>query len=103
MAAPTITNISPLSGPVGTVLTVTGTNLSRVCNVVFYGSWGQGPFASTVVDPNPTHGGDPLGGLVIVSATQMRVTIPTQAVSGKIQATGGDGTSQLSAQTVSVT
>src|SRR5688572_25230611 len=37
---PTITNVSPLSGPVGTAVTITGTNFSTTAanNTVFFGA-----------------------------------------------------------------
>lgn len=63
-----ITSFAPANGPVGTVVTVTGTGMSTV-NAARVGSVG----ASFVVD----------------SATQVRVTVPTGATTARIELTAG--------------
>jgi IPT/TIG domain len=68
--APTIASFTPTSGPAGCVVTITGTNFDNP-NV-------------TVVDFNGTNAPD----FTIVSATQLRVTVPA-ATDGPIHVTNG--------------
>jgi FtsP/CotA-like multicopper oxidase with cupredoxin domain len=63
---PTISGISPTSGPVGTVITVTGTNLKDPENL------GLVQFDGVTVTPTG------------VTATSMQLTVPTGATSGKV-------------------
>jgi hypothetical protein len=74
-AVPTITSFTPTSGPVGTVVTITGTNFTGATSVKFNG------VAATTFTVN--------------SATQITATVPTGATTGKISVTtpGGTGTS----------
>ncbi|GAA4384885.1 hypothetical protein GCM10023186_27800 [Hymenobacter koreensis] len=69
----TISGISPSSGPVGTVVTVTGTNLNNATNVFFI----PGTAAT----------------FTIVSPTQLRTTVPASLTVGNKQLTiiGGGG------------
>jgi IPT/TIG domain/Secretion system C-terminal sorting domain len=70
--APTITAISPSSGAIGSLVTITGTNLTGTTAVAFNG----------VNAP----------GFTVVSATQLTVTVPTGATSGTISVTTPGGT-----------
>jgi len=63
---PTITSISPTSGPVGTVITVVGTNLTDPENE------GQVSFNGIVVTPAK------------FTSTGFQITVPTGATSGKV-------------------
>jgi hypothetical protein len=63
-AEPTITSFTPTSGPSGTVVTITGTNLTDTTDVNF-----RSVAAATVV---------------VVSDTQVRATVPTGARTGPI-------------------
>jgi len=76
--APTITSFTPTTGPVGTTITITGTNLTTTNAVTFLGA---GPRVPGVV--------------TVVSATQVRVVVPVGARTGAIQLTtvGGTATS----------
>ena len=71
---PAITSFTPATGPVGTVVTVTGTNLAGVTAA------SVGGVAATVT---------------VVSATSLTITVPVGAVTGTITVTtaGGGGTS----------
>ena len=75
-AAPTLTGFSPTSGPVGTSVTLTGTNFSGVTAVAF-----NGTAASYTVN----------------SATQIVATVPTGATSGTIKVTTSGGSTTSSA------
>ena len=78
--APTLTGFSPTSGPVGTSVTLTGTNFSGVTAVAF-----NGTAASYTVN----------------SATQIVATVPGGATSGTIKVTTSSGsTTSSSAYTV---
>ena len=72
-AAPTITSLSPASGPVGTSVTLTGTNLNGVLQVSFNGS-----LVSTFTSN---------------TATQLVVAVPAGATSGPVTVTTPAGTS----------
>ena len=63
---PTISSIAPVAGPVGTIVTVTGTNLSSVIAASFDGE-------PATITP--------------VSATQLRITIPAGTHTAPIQLT----------------
>ena len=62
--APTISSFSPTSGPPGTTVTIKGTNLAGATKVTFGGK------AGTITSD---------------TATKIKVTVPADAVSGKIQ------------------
>jgi hypothetical protein len=74
IAAPTITSFTPTSGPVGTSVVITGTNLTGATAVTFNN------VAAT---------------FVVNSATQITATVPATATTGKIKVTtpGGSATS----------
>ena len=76
--APTITGFSPTGGPVGTVVTITGTNLTGATAVKFNGT------SATAFTVN--------------SATQITATVPTGATTGLVSVTtpGGTATSSTS-------
>ncbi|GAB3839458.1 IPT/TIG domain-containing protein [Hymenobacter jeollabukensis] len=69
----TISSISPTSGPVGTVVTITGTNLNNTTNALFI------PGTSAT--------------FTVVSPTELRVTVPASLTPGNKQLTiiGGGG------------
>ena len=71
-AAPTITTIAPTSAVVGTVVTITGTDLDKVTTVTF-----NGIAAKTITDN---------------TATTLKVTVPEGASSGKLVVTTFGGT-----------
>jgi hypothetical protein len=73
--APTVTSFSPTSGPVGSVVTVNGSNFVDVSVVAFNGT--------------------PAGVNSLISATQLTATVPAGATTGPISVTntGGTGTS----------
>lgn len=66
-AAPTVTKVAPSSGPLagGTVVTITGTDLTEASSVTF--------------------GDRPGTALQLVSATQLKVTAPTGVATGPVQ------------------
>ena len=66
--APRLTTFSPATGPVATVVTLNGTNLSDVVSVTFAGT-----NSTTVAAPVSS-----------ISATQLVVLVPTNAVSGLV-------------------
>lgn len=74
---PTITAFTPLSGPVGTAVTITGTNLNSVTDVTF----------------NLTSA----PGFTILSATSIRATVPAGATTGKISLGNRAGIGQSAA------
>ena len=78
VSAPTFTSFTPLTGPVGTSVTITGTNLTGVSAVRF-----NGIAAAT---------------FAVVSATQATATVPPGASNGTIAVTtpGGTATSAAS-------
>jgi len=71
-AAPTITTIAPTSAVVGTVITITGTDLDKATAVTF-----NGIAAKTITDN---------------TATALKVTVPESATSGKLTLTTAGGT-----------
>jgi len=74
--APTISSFSPTVGPVGTTVTINGTNLSGVSAVTFNGV--------------------AVSGVTVVSANQLTVAVPVGATTGKIVVTTADGTATSS-------
>jgi hypothetical protein len=70
--APTITSFTPASGPVGTVVTITGTLFTGATRVTF--------------------GGTSATTFSVVSATQIRATVPRRARTGRISITAPAGT-----------
>ncbi len=81
-APPTITSFTPTSGPIGTVVTITGTNLTGLTGVSFNGTAAV-TFAAT-------------------NATTATATVPTGATTGTISVTTPNG-SATSAATFTVT
>jgi Domain of unknown function (DUF1929)/Concanavalin A-like lectin/glucanases superfamily/Glyoxal oxidase N-terminus/IPT/TIG domain/Galactose oxidase, central domain len=69
--APTVTGFAPASGPVGTTVTISGSNFTGATNVTFAGT-----AASFTVD----------------SATQVTAVVPAGASTGRIAVTTPDGT-----------
>jgi hypothetical protein len=80
--APTISSFTPAAGPIGTSVTVNGTNLGSVTSVSF-----NDTMASSVT---------------ILSATSLRAVVPASATSGKITVVGPAG-QVLSAGSFAVT
>jgi subtilisin-like proprotein convertase family protein len=72
MAAPTITSFTPTSGPPGTAVTITGTNLQGVTSVTF--------------------GGVPSTSITNNTPTSVTATVPANAVTGPIGVTTPNGT-----------
>ncbi|MDO7875279.1 T9SS type A sorting domain-containing protein [Hymenobacter sp. ASUV-10] len=86
---PIITSLSPTSGPVGTVLTLTGTNLTGTTSITF-----AGPGGNVVTT----------GFTVNAAGTQITgVVVPAGAISGPISVTTPGGTSAPSPQPFIVT
>ena len=79
---PTITSFTPVSGVVGTKVTLTGTNLGGATSVTFNGV--------------------PSTALTLTSATSIAATVPTGATTGLISVTTGAGTG-MSATVYTVT
>jgi hypothetical protein len=77
--APTITSFTPTSGPVGCVVTITGTNFDNP--------------AVTDVEFNNTNAAT----FTVVSATQIRAEVDTGTTTGKIDVTNADGTATSTA------
>jgi IPT/TIG domain len=80
-AKPTISSFSPLSGPVGTVVSIYGTNFTGATAVKFAGT---------------------SAGFAVNSSTKITATVPTGASTGKISVTTPAG-SVWSAKTFTVT
>jgi hypothetical protein len=78
--APTITGFTPAFGPVGTSVTITGTNFS--------GTVSGASFTTSSVKFNSTSATT----FHVVSATQITATVPTGATTGKISVTTPGGT-----------
>lgn len=72
---PRLTSFSPASGPVATAVTLAGTNFTGVSSVTF-----AGPSATLITAP-----------VTSVSATQMTVLVPTNAITGVITVTTPGG------------
>ena len=69
--APTITSVSPPRGPIGSTVTLTGSGLGT----------------ATAVDFN----GTPVSGITVLSATSVRVVVPSGAQTGRIHASNEVG------------
>jgi IPT/TIG domain-containing protein len=84
--APTISSFTPIFGPVGTSVKITGTNFS--------GTVSGANFTTSVVKFNTTNATS----FHVDSATQITATVPTGATTGKISVTtpGGTATSVAS-------
>jgi|GEM_PF-4035088 len=78
---PTITSFSPTSGPVGTIVTIKGTNLESAIKVTFNG-------AKATISKD--------------TSTELKVTVPVNATTGSIVVTSQDG-SVTSTMTFTVT
>ena len=70
--APTVSSFTPTSGPVGTSITISGSNFTNVASVTFNGTSALG--------------------FIVDSATQIRANVPAGATSGKIGVTNPAGT-----------
>jgi Ca2+-binding RTX toxin-like protein len=81
-AAPTITSFDPTSGPVGTSVTITGTDLSGATSVTFNG------MAATITSN---------------TATEIVTTVPADATTGPITVTTAGGTATGGTFTVTPT
>jgi regulation of enolase protein 1 (concanavalin A-like superfamily) len=68
--SPTLSNFTPVSGPVGTTVTVNGTNLNGVTGVTFNGTAAM---------------------FIPVSTTQLETTVPQGATTGKVTVTTAGG------------
>jgi hypothetical protein len=75
--APSITSFVPIEGPVRTVVTLAGTGFTGATKVTFNGTSGS---------------------FTVRSSTQIFVTVPTSATSGKIAVTGLGGTATSAAR-----
>jgi hypothetical protein len=69
---PSVTSFSPASGPVGSQVTITGISLTQATKVTF--------------------GGAKIAVFTVNSDTKITATVPTGAVTGKIQVTTPGGT-----------
>ena len=72
IAAPTIASFAPASGPVGTNVTITGTNFAAGASVQF-----NGVFATSVT---------------VASSTSIQATVPARSTSGPLTVTTAGGT-----------
>ena len=77
LTPPTVTSFSPTSGPVGTPVTISGTNLLGLSGVTIGG-------AAVTPAPVPT------------SATQIKTTVPAGALTGKVSVANDGGTATSS-------
>jgi hypothetical protein len=82
LPAPVITSLSPVSGPVGTVVTITGTGFMGATGMSFNGT------ATT---------------FTVVSGTSITVTVPTGATTGTLTVLTPNGTSNSVTFTVTIT
>ncbi len=73
LVSPTITALSPVSGPVGTAVTVTGTGLSGATRLTLNGAT--------------------VAGFAVMSATSLTFTVPAGSVSGPVVVTTAGGVS----------
>ena len=78
LAAPTVTAFTPISGPVGTSVTVSGARLTGATRVTF-----NGTRAAT---------------FSVLSATRLRATVPSRATTGRIAVTTSGGTATSAAR-----
>ncbi|MGI4875566.1 MAG: FG-GAP-like repeat-containing protein [Janthinobacterium lividum] len=86
-AVPTIASFTPASGPVGTVISLMGTNLLGATKVTFAGT------ASNVAT-----------GFTVASSTSLTgIVVPSGAATGTLTVTTAGGTSAASTQTFTVT
>src|SRR5262249_9654469 len=70
----TVTSVTPVSGPEGTLVTLTGVNLAGASQVAF--------------------GGANVMSITVLSATSVRVVVPAGATTGKITVTDEAGSAQ---------
>jgi hypothetical protein len=70
---PTITNFSPAAGPIGTAVTITGTGMAGLTDVVFLGATGFNPVTVQAA------------GFTSLSPTQVVLNVPAGATTGKIE------------------
>lgn len=92
--SPRITSFTPTTGPAGTIVTITGANLTGATAVAFNGL-SAGPLVADVVTAG--------SGYQIVSATQIKAVVPVGATTGKISVTNSFGDSGVSATDFVVT
>ncbi|OUJ73542.1 FG-GAP-like repeat-containing protein [Hymenobacter crusticola] len=71
LAGPTITSLTPVAGPIGSTVVITGTNFSNPSN-------------SGVTVSSVTFNGTPAPGFVVNSATQITVAVPAGATTGPL-------------------
>ncbi|WP_324673680.1 FG-GAP-like repeat-containing protein [Hymenobacter sp. GOD-10R] len=71
LAGPTITSLTPIAGPVGSTVVITGTNFLNASN-------------SGVTVSSVTFNGTPAPGFVVNSATQITVAVPAGATTGPV-------------------
>jgi len=95
---PTITGFTPASGPVGTVVTINGTNFNRDKNGVVWS--GTTPPYQAVF---PMNGDIAFVPVTFVSATQIRTTVPAGAVTAPISLRQGFTNITTSATNFTVT
>jgi len=87
VVVPTITSIAPLTGPVGTTVTITGRSLDLVRSVRFQGTTSAG----STERPRAT--------IVSQSATQIVLTVPARALDGSLRLWYPTGSALTSATT----
>jgi hypothetical protein len=76
VSSPTITSFNPISGPVGTLVTITGTNLTGATSIEFHGTTATS--------------------FTVVNATQITATVPSGTTTGTITASTPGGTATSS-------
>jgi uncharacterized protein (TIGR03437 family) len=79
--APTVNSVSPTAGPVGTLVTITGTDLAGATSIAF------GGFVVT-------------SGWTVLSATQLQIAVPAGALTGKVAVTTPGGSASKPTFTV---